>query len=150
MKVLLALIFFVLAVACSRAQSNGDGSVPVKNNDVRLSGLACPEGRGALLRVQLEQLLAHGDRYDGRIVLVTGYYSHSFEHSAIYATQQLDPYQRHFRDGIWVNGLSPFVDGNGQEILVSGVFSSKGRGHGGQWSGSVCANYVAVRSRGSA
>jgi autonomous glycyl radical cofactor GrcA len=149
MKAFLALTICVLGIACSR--SGADVEHPLAAEDeVRLSGYECPKGRGTLQRVQLEELLRHGEKYHDRTVVVTGYYSHSFEHAAIYATQQLDPFQRRFGDGVWVDGLSPFVDGNGQNILVSGVFSTQERGHGGQWAGSICATYVAVRSIGAA
>ena len=145
MKAFVALTLCFLGIACSRSVADDEHSLAAED-ELRLSGYECPKGRGTLRRVQLDELLRHGEDYHGRNVIVAGYYSHSFEHAAIYAAQQLDPFQRRFRDGVWIDGLWPFADGNGQNILVSGVFSTQDRGNGGQWAGSICATYVAVRS----
>ena len=61
MKAYLALTFSVLAIACSRTQADVEHATPGKKNDIRLSGSECPKGRGTLQRVQLAQLLEHGE-----------------------------------------------------------------------------------------
>jgi len=109
----------------------------------------CPAGKGPLLRVDLRELLTNGSKYNGRAVVFSGYYTDSFEHSAMYVDHVLNPFDRVFEDGVWIDHLMP-ISFNGKELIVAGTFTSGSGGHGGQWSGSVCATYASIRSRTAA
>jgi hypothetical protein len=94
-------------------------------------------------------LLNKGSKYNGRIVVLSGYFSHSFEQTALYVDHTPDPHDRVFKEGVWIDHLLPFSF-NGKELIVVGTFSSGSSGHLGQYSGSLCATYASIRSPGAA
>jgi hypothetical protein len=86
--------------------------------------------------VSIAALLANPDKFDGTPVRVIGFYHGSFEHSAIYFSQNDFRHNIH-SNGLWVSGSIP-SSLNGQYILVEGIFSSNDKGHLGLWSGTIC------------
>jgi len=144
MKTILLMCFVAIASGCHGTGPAHDEDGQDQDRAIRLSGSDCPQGIGPTQIVRLEELLANGPAYEGRSVSVTGYYNHGFEHSALYASPGRDPFARTFADGIWINGISPFSDGNGQHIGVTGSFSEISKGHLSKWSGSICVTTVAL------
>lgn len=142
------LMWFAAIVSGCHNQDPGEG-MDNKDQDrgIRLSGSNCPQGIGPTQMVRLEELVTNGRSYEGRSVSVTGYYNQGFEHSALYASPGKDPFARTFADGIWINGISPFSDGNGQHIGVTGSSSEASKGHLAKWSGSICVTTVALLER---
>lgn len=99
----------------------------------------CERHIGVPQAVSLSELLTNGHKYEGRAVSVSGYYSHSFEYSALYQDAGTDIYARDFSQGIWVNGLSPFFTEQEAHVLLTGVYTQKNGGHLDRWPGSLCA-----------
>ena len=144
-----AALLLCLAVVGTGCESPTADPYDPETIEFRSASGSCPAGRGPLLRVDLRELLTNGSKYDGRAVVFSGYYTDSFEHSAMYADRVLDPFDRVFEQGVWIDHLLP-ISFNGKELIVAGTFTSGSGGHGGQWSGSVCATYVSIRSPAAA
>ena len=90
--------------------------------------------------VSLYQLVATPERFDGKLVRVSGFIHQSFEHSGFYPHRQ-DYDQGVFRNGIWVQlGDCSKGDENALSdtyVLLQGRFSSEDQGHLGMWSGAL-------------
>lgn len=102
----------------------------------------CERHIGVAQPVELSELLNNGHRYEGKAVSVSGYYSHGFEHSALYQDAGIDPYTADFSQGIWVDGISPFFDGREAHVLLTGIYTQKSNGHLAQWPSSLCVAHV--------
>ncbi|WP_369915178.1 hypothetical protein AB8810_00355 [Xanthomonas sp. NCPPB 3005] len=147
MKTIILMCFVAIASGCHGAGLAQDNDAQDQDRAIRLSGSDCPQGIGPTQIVRLQELVANARTYEGHSVSVTGYYNHGFEHSALYASPGRDPFARTSAEGIWINGISPFSDGNGQHIGVTGSFSEATKGHLSQWSGSICVTTVALLER---
>ncbi len=146
-KTVFLACFVAIASGCHGAEPAQGKDGQDQDRAIRLSGSDCPQGIGPTQVVRLEELVANARAYEGRSVSVTGYYNQGFEHSALYASPGRDQFARTFADGIWINGISPFSDGNGQHIGVTGSFSEVSKGHLSKWSGSICVTTVALLER---
>jgi len=89
------------------------------------------------------RLLSAPAEYNGQTVQVIGYYTHDFEHSALFVSKEsAENYD--LSSGIWVElpqnttkGISPIRRGY---VIVSGVFRTAqgmGVGHLGMWPGTL-------------
>ncbi|KRG61733.1 hypothetical protein ABB26_18120 [Stenotrophomonas humi] len=105
----------------------------------------CERHIGVPQSVDLGELISNGHRYEGRAVTVSGYYRPVFEHSALYQHAGVDPYTADFSQGIWVDGISPFFDGEAH-VLLTGIYTQKSQGHLAQWPGSLCVAQMRLAS----
>ena len=116
--------------------------VDAKTSDF-LSMLDCPFVSGVYEPVTITELIARPADLDEKPVKISGYFISSFEHTAIYPTQQ-EPFSATFSEGLWtlLNTNSRVV--SGQHVTLRGIYTTKIRGHGGQWPGSICVHSVAT------
>lgn len=136
----------LLALSCLLLGCTGQGEeAPVDPKNLRpvewVTDL-CADVKGSAQQVSIADLTTDPGRYDGKVVSVSGYYYSYFEHSAIYSTQEADPYSYKFSDGLWIQGISPFAGISGEHLEFVGTFSSKDHGHLGQWPGTICVTSV--------
>ena len=106
-----------------------------------LSIFRCPIASGTYKPAKIADLIAHPELRDGKGVNISGYFTNSFEHVAIYPARQ-DPFSATFSEGLWMLLSTDHKISNGQRITVRGVYTTKIRGHLGQWPGSICVNSV--------
>lgn len=92
--------------------------------------------------VDIDELVAHPDQFEGRTVRVQGYYYNAFENTTILPTQ-VDPYDN-IGNGPWVMGLPVFNQLGGRHVWMVGVFTQHVRGHLGQWPGTICVSSAGV------
>ncbi|MEL1265385.1 hypothetical protein [Pseudoxanthomonas putridarboris] len=123
------------AVVVDSAQ--GDRTIP---------GLDCPKVSGVSKTVELAEVIATPEAFDGDVITVTGYYYHDFEHSAIYQTRR-DPRTTLYSEGVWISGRLPFDKFSNGRVDVEGTFSASSKGHLGQWRGSICAISMDLHTR---
>ncbi len=102
--------------------------------------LLAAAGAGAQdLNPSLVQLIATPERYDGKIVQVTGYCNLEFEGNAVYL--HADDYRYgHTKNGVWLD-VSQDIMRNSKlrkaHCLVRGVFRAKDYGHMGLFAGAL-------------
>jgi hypothetical protein len=91
-------------------------------------------------RVSLVQLIATPEKFDGKIVMITGFAHLQFEGNAIYLHKDDYQYGLH-KNGLWLNSNKcrsrdgkNFTDGY---ALVIGRFTSAFQGHMNLWSGAI-------------
>ena len=91
------------------------------------------------LNPSLIQLIATPERYDGKVVQVTGYCNLEFEGNALYLHQD-DQRYGNTKNGIWLH-VDEKIKRNPTlrktHCIVRGVFSSKNHGHMGLFSGEL-------------
>ncbi len=141
-----ALVALLLMTSCSRRDSSNTAlslDSPVRTN---LNSEACLPLPAKPKLVAISALIADPERFEGFAVTAIGFYYSSFEHSAIYPTDR-DPTTSTWKDGLWIDGVSPFSDLSNEYVVVSGIFSSRRKGHLAQWPGSICAASIAVAQR---
>ncbi|RYG97875.1 MAG: hypothetical protein EON58_08680 [Alphaproteobacteria bacterium] len=97
---------------------------------------ACSRPIGEPDFISIATLLANPERYEGRPVGVIGFYHSGFEHSAIYLHRD-DATQFIPTNGFWLRGRIP-DELRERYVSVSGIFTTKSRGHLGQWPGTIC------------
>lgn len=142
MRIFITLFLILVLVACEGQvdrqplAKEGDRNEVIYNSEACLPPASDPE------QVTISDLISRPEMFEGKSVMLSGYYYSKFEHSAIYANER-DPYVSSFDDGLWLYGLSPFSKISGQHVVVSGIFAQKKKGHLEQWPGSVCASFVA-------
>ncbi|WP_447939824.1 hypothetical protein [Pseudoxanthomonas mexicana] len=108
-----------------------------------LSAFGCPSASGLYTQTTISALTSEPERFNGKPVKVSGYYTRSFEHSAIYPTPQ-DPFSADFSKGIWTLMSTEASPKNGDSATLRGVYITSTRGHLGQWPGSICVHSVSV------
>lgn len=140
-----ALTIMLLMAGCSRSERSNtnrpsDSSVQSDLNSEACASVPKPQV------VAISGLIANPDRFEGRAIIVSGFYYSSFEHSAIYPTER-DPTTSTWQDGLWINGVSPFSSVSNEYVAVSGIFTSKQKGHLGQWPGSICVSSISKAQR---
>lgn len=135
----LLLSAFVLFASCTADE--GKNNVPPKLEPVAvvLNGTCKPSLQTNKL-VALEKLVASPENYDGQHVTVSGYFYSSFERSALYPAELKQNQNTDAKSSIWLNGISVPNDVYGIHVTVSGEFSSKMKGHGNWWPGSMCVS----------
>ena len=91
-------------------------------------------------RVSLIQLIAAPEKYEGKLVALTGYVHLEFEGNGIYLHKDDYQYGLH-KNGLWLNASKcesrskkNFTDGY---AYVIGRFTSARQGHMGLWSGEL-------------
>jgi hypothetical protein len=141
MRAILFGCLLIFIVSCSReSESNASAEGGAAVTGI-FSSEACLPSAPTYETVSIAELIASPDKFDGRSIVVTGYYYSGFELSALYPGRR-NPENSETDDGLWIYGLSPFLDLNGRHVVVSGVFDGKNKGHLGQWSGSICVSKV--------
>ena len=90
--------------------------------------------------VSLVNLISTPDRYDGKLVLVSGFLHLEFEGDGLYLYQD-DFTHSQTKNGLWISfaantatAAKAFSD---SYVVVVGTFHSKNKGHMGLWSGSI-------------
>jgi hypothetical protein len=106
-----------------------------------LSMFNCPVTSGTYVPVDIPQLIANPATFDGKAVEISGYHISLFEHSAIYPTRQ-EPFSTNFSDGIWTLISTNRNVSSERRVTLRGVYTTKMRGHLGQWPGSICVHSV--------
>ena len=109
-----------------------------------LSIFDCPVASGTYESVEIAELIANPAIFDGKAVEISGYHISSFEHSAIYPTPQ-DTFSANFSEGIWTLISTERNVGNKDRVTLRGVYTTKIRGHGSQWPGSMCVHSIVPR-----
>ncbi|MEO8803474.1 MAG: hypothetical protein ABI304_06660 [Rudaea sp.] len=89
--------------------------------------------------VSLIQLIANPDRYEGKLVQVTGFVVLEFEGNAIYLHRE-DFENSLPANGLWLNAAK--CNGRGKSFtkgyaIVAGKFTGTRHGHMGLWSGEI-------------
>lgn len=140
-------LILMLFVGTSLSGCRGDHSAAVDSTqgDRTIPGLDCPKVIGPSKVVDLSEVVATPEAFDGGAITVTGYYYHDFEHSAIYPTQR-DPHATLYSEGIWIAGRLPFEKFSNSRVKIEGTFSASSKGHLGQWHGSICATSMESHS----
>ncbi|MFC6840109.1 hypothetical protein [Xanthomonas theicola] len=132
MKIMAILLISFLMNGCSFKASDeimpGDG----------LNSEACSQAAFKTRNVSIAELISDPNKYEGEEISVAGFYYSGFERSVIYPSRR-NPDSSSWRDGLWVYGISPFLDLNDRKIVMSGIFSERRKGHLSQWPGSICA-----------
>jgi len=141
MKAILIICLLSSIAACSRENEQGTVIQSAVSESKTFSSDACLSPAPSSESVSIANLISNPEKFEGKSVVVTGYYYSRFEHSAIYPTQR-NADSSEWSDGLWVYGLSPFLEFDDQRVAVSGIFSSKNKGHLGQWSGSICVSAI--------
>lgn len=141
MKMLLAVLLLAITTSCSREDRQVVNTQVAMRGSETLNAEACLPPAPTSESASIANLISNPSRFDGKSVAVTGYYYSRFEHSAIYPSQR-DPNTSEWIDGLWLYGLSPFLKRDDRYVTVSGIFSSKDKGHLGQWPGSICVSSV--------
>ncbi len=108
-----------------------------------LSMYKCPSAPGSYEASTVAELTTHPERFNGKAIKVSGYYTHSFEHSAIYSTPQ-DPFSATFSEGLWTLMSTDKSPDSGDHVTLRGIYTTSTRGHLGQWPGSICVHSVSV------
>jgi len=86
--------------------------------------------------VSIVSLIADPGRYEGKAVVVTGFYKTGFEVSAIYLHE--DDARHSIRpNGFWVDGRIPDHLQN-RYVTIQGIFTTTEGGHLGAWQGTLC------------
>jgi hypothetical protein len=120
MKTLLAVILGVSVLAC-------------------VLFAAGPANQDAM-HVSIIRLIATPKEFEGKIVRVEGFMHLQFEGNAIYFHKE-DFERTLTKNGLWLDTSGAMRHElqklNDRYVLIEGVFSSKGQGHMGLWSGEV-------------
>lgn len=93
-------------------------------------------------RVELADVLAHPEQYQGKRVSVVGFYHREFEGSSFAVEQSASPMENYKRS-VWRSGISTFADEsnvkdrNDSWLRVEGVFLRGPGGHMGLWPGEL-------------
>ncbi len=141
MRTILTICLLALIASCSHENEQKVSAQSAAAESEAFSSDACLPPAASSESVSIESLISNPTQFEGKSVVVTGYYYSRFEHSAIYPSQR-DPDTSEWHDGLWLQGLSPFSNLSDRSVTVSGVFSSKSKGHLGQWPGSICVSSV--------
>ncbi|GAA4870986.1 hypothetical protein GCM10023332_24330 [Luteimonas vadosa] len=145
MREFLLLTIFVALSAC---QPNADtGDLAGKAEPSPPWGSDCVAPQVVATGVAIEQITGSPARFEGVLVRTSGYYARDFEHSAIYATLEADPYDHKFASGIWLDRMDPTL--SGKHVEITGQFTQAFKGHLGQWPGSICVISATVTSQGA-
>jgi hypothetical protein len=90
--------------------------------------------------VTMVQLIANPAQFDGKTIRVIGFLRLEFEGNVLYLHRE-DYENALLGDGIWVDVTSQMTKNskmlNMHYVLLEGLFSSKGHGHMGMWSGTI-------------
>jgi hypothetical protein len=87
------------------------------------------------LRVGMIQLLATPEKFDGKLIQVSGFLRLEFEGNALYLHEE--DYRHHlFKNGVWVD-LAQSDSVNMHYVLIEGVFTATHHGHLGLFGGSI-------------
>lgn len=141
MKTILAVLLLASITNCSREDEQNVVAQSAVSESEIFSSEACLPPAPSSESVSIASLISNPSRFEGKSVVVTGYYYSRFEHSGIYPSRR-DPDTSEWDDGLWLYGLSPFLKLDDRSVTVSGIFSSKNKGHLGQWPGSICVSSV--------
>ena len=128
--------YAVLLVGCNPDRVH----VSAETSDF-LSMFICPIASGTYLRVAIPKLIANPATFDGKAIEVSGYHISSFEHSAIYPAWQ-EPFTSRFSEGIWTLISTDRDVSSEYRVTLRGVYTTKIRGHLGQWPGSICVHSI--------
>ena len=124
-----ASLMLLLAIAGCRADRVADDDTGSRPNPCSTPILE-PQ------HVSIVSLIASPDRYEGKAIVVTGFYRAAFEHSAIYLHED-DGKHSIKSNGFWLDGSIPEHMRN-QYVTVQGIFTTTTRGHLDGWPGTLC------------
>lgn len=96
----------------------------------------CPSTQGAAETVELADLAALPTAYEGKFIRVEGYYYDYFEHAALHPEPEAEIYSGNFDEQVWVSNID--AEYSRQRVQLTGIFTAKSQGHGGQWPGTLC------------
>ena len=102
-----------------------------------LSGVTFAGGKEA--SVELQSLLKDPQKYNGKIVEVTGVSRIEFEDNALYPDKTAYS-NRVYEKGIWLEiAKTSFEDkkNDGMHVVVKGKFNASNKGHMGLWKGAL-------------
>ena len=134
-------LFAITACAVLLVGCNPDGvQVDAKTSDF-LSMFNCPVASGTYQPVAIANLIANPALFEGKPVEISGYHISSFEHSAIYPTRQ-EPFSASFSEGVWTLISTDRNVSSEDRVTLRGIYTTKIRGHLGQWPGSICVHSV--------
>jgi hypothetical protein len=108
----------------------------VAHNEARVRPNPCDTPILEAQRVSIVSLIAGPDRYEGKAVVVTGFYKAAFEHSAIYLHEDDAKYSIK-PNGFWLEGRIPDHMQN-RYVTVQGIFTTTTGGHLDGWPGTLC------------
>jgi hypothetical protein len=146
MKTILAICLMASITSCSREDERKVVVQSSVSESEIFSSDACLPPAPTSESTSIESLISNPAQFEGKSVVVTGYYYSRFEHSAIYPSRR-DPETSKWDDGLWLYGLSPFLKFYDRSVTVSGIFSSRNKGHLGQWPGSICVSAILPASQ---
>lgn len=110
--------------------------LPATQRGVSSSKMECPQTRGAAKDVELADLSIRPAAHEGKFIQVEGYYYDYFEHSALHPEPEAGRYGGDFNTQVWIHNIDH--EYSGQRVRLRGVFTSKSKGHLGQWPGTLC------------
>lgn len=137
-RLFLAVSLSMLA-ACSAQDDKVPSALQGPPNEAEIISGRCPSKDGPGKTVDLSDLANFPDKHDGQNVIVSGYFYASFERSAMYAKPTDDQVSVRPDESVWVDGISARTDTYARFMTVYGTFSTKEKGHGNLWPGSICA-----------
>jgi len=133
----IAIAFIALLSGCNAERVQVDAET---SDFLKTAG--CPVVSGTYQLTTIPELIAAPDRLDGQAVRLSGYYVHSFEHSAIYPSPQ-DPFSANVSAGLWTE-VSVWSDfDSDKRVTIRGVYVKGVSGHGGRWPGAICVHSIA-------
>jgi hypothetical protein len=121
-------------VACQGQLEQEAVAGPLNLRDIALKG--CPRPKDAPQHVRLSELTSNPDRYNGIFVSVSGQYYSGFERSALFPPSDTDLHTRTADEGVWLLQMDKSLAG--ERVQVSGIFTTRIKGHLRQWPGSIC------------
>jgi hypothetical protein len=103
------------------------------------AGSAIAQGNSPV-DVSIIQLISTPERYDQKLVRVSGFLWLEFEGNALYLHKE-DKEHMLFKNGLWINvegDQSDIAHGlSGEYVIVEAMFDAKSKGHLGLWSGTL-------------
>lgn len=126
------------STGCSR---KAEQKIPEVRSQGQLNSEACQMSAKPAVLVTIPEFISDPARYDGQHIVLEGFYYSGFELSAISSRRQ-GPKELILDDALWVTGISPFAEINGQRVQISGIASATQKGHLSLWPASICASEV--------
>lgn len=94
---------------------------------------------GSTENTDFVDLLKTPEKYDGKVVSITGYVTIEFEGNALYIDSKSQKFAS-YEKGVWLEiAKTPFEikKYNGSKVLVKGIFKLSNKGHMGLWRGAL-------------
>lgn len=94
---------------------------------------------GHSVNTDFTDLLKNPEKYNGKVVNITGFATIEFEGNALYLDSKSQK-AASYENGVWLEiAKTPFElkTYNGSKVLVKGMFKLSNKGHMGLWRGSL-------------